>query len=232
MTWRYLVAVFAVTTVIAVAPPHGAAQPPEHDAQAQAGGHQRHMEHRFDDPERYAQSFDDPARDEWQLPTRVIEALDIQSGQRVADLGAGTGYFTMRLTESTDADRVYAVDIEPSMVDWIRERAESEGHDDVVAVVAGDDRTNLPEPVDLVLVVDTYHHIADRVAYFRRLRDDLRQGGRMAIVDFRKDSPSGPPVEFRFTPQQIIDELGAAGFGLHAEHDFLPRQMFLVFGVN
>ena len=144
--WRHLVVAVAGTTVIAVAPTHGAAQPPEHDSQTQPGGHQQHMEHRFDDPGRYAQSFDDPARDEWQLPTRVIEALDIQPGQRVADLGAGTGYFTMRLTDSTDADRVYAV--------------------------------------------DTYHHIADRVAYFRRLRSDLRQGGRVAIVDFRKDSPS------------------------------------------
>lgn len=202
------------------------------EPQAETDGHQPHMEHRFDDPERYARSFDDPARDEWQMPERVIEALSVRPGQLVADVGAGTGYFTMRLAELTAAARVYAVDIEPSMTDWVRQRADDEGIDNVIGVLAASDRTNLPEPVDLVLVVDTYHHIPDRVAYFRRLGGELRPDGRIAIIDFRKDSPSGPPVEFRFTPAQIVEELGEAGLTLQAEYDFLPRQMFLVFGVS
>ena len=191
--------------------------------------HRQHMEHRFDDPERYAASFDDPERDEWQMPARVIETLDIQPGQIVADVGAGTGYFSVRLSRLTDAEEVYAVDIEPMMVEWIRDRAKDEGLENVVAVLAGSARTNLPEPVDLVLLVDTYHHIPDRVDYFTRLRQELKPSGRLSIIDFRKDSPSGPPVEFRFTPEEITQELAEAGFELQQTHDFLPRQMFLVY---
>ena len=101
--------------------------------------------------------------------------------------------------------------------------------ENVVAVLAGSDRTNLPEPVDLVLLVDTYHHIPDRVDYFTRLRQELKPSGRLSIIDFRKDSPSGPPVEFRFTPEEITQELAEAGFELQQAHDFLPRQMFLVY---
>ena len=187
------------------------------------------MEHRFEDAEQYAASFDDPARDAWQMPGRVIEALGVQPGQTVADVGAGTGYFTMRLAQTTGAETVYAVDIEQSMVDYTRNRAEAAGLSNVVAVLAGGDRTNLPEPVDLVLIVDTYHHIPDRVAYFTLLRESLQPSGRLAIIDFRKDSPSGPPVEFRFTSEQITGELERAGFTLAAQHDFLPRQMFLVY---
>ena len=154
----------------------------------------------------YARAFDDPARDDWQMPDRIIETLGIQEGQTVADVGAGTGYFSVRLARSTGARTVYAVDIEPSMVDYTSDRAEEAGLDNIVTVLAGSDRTNLPEPVDLVLIVDTYHHLPDRVDYFTRLREDLRPSGRLAIIDFRKDSPSGPPVEFRFTPEQITDE--------------------------
>ena len=206
-----------------------AQQPPHEQHGGQHDGAQPHMEHRFEDAERYARSFDDPARDGWQMPDRVIEALGLQPGQTVADVGAGTGYFTVRLAQSTGARTVYAVDIEPSMVDYIRNRAQAAELDNVVTVLAGSDRTNLPEPVDLVLVVDTYHHIPDRVAYFTRLRENLRPSGRLAIIDFTKDSPEGPPVEFRFTPDQITGELGRAGFTLATQHDFLPRQMFLVY---
>jgi ubiquinone/menaquinone biosynthesis C-methylase UbiE len=205
-------------------------QQPQHD-QHKPGAAGAHMEHRFDDPERYAKSFDDPARDEWQKPSEVIGALALKSGQSVADIGAGTGYFTVRLAKSQGAPKVFAVDIEKSMVEYVRQRAAKEKLTNVTAVQASATGANLPEPVDVALIVDTYHHIANRPAYFRGLQKSLKPGGRIAIVDFRKGAPNGPPEEFRFTPDQISAEMKQAGLALQAAHDFLPRQIFLIYGV-
>jgi ubiquinone/menaquinone biosynthesis C-methylase UbiE len=191
-----------------------------------------HMEHRFDDPKQYAKSFDDPARDEWQKPIEVISALALMPGQVVADIGAGTGYFTVRLAKAAAAPKVYAVDVEKSMVDYVRLRATKEGLSNISAILARPDHANLPEPVDLVLVVDTYHHIPNRPTYFRELRTSLKPGARVAIIDFRKGAPSGPPEEFRFTPEQVSAEMNQAGFVLLAAHDFLPRQIYLVYGAS
>ena len=188
----------------------------------------QHMEHKFDDPARYAKSFDDPARDAWQMPARVIEALQLKAGTTVADIGAGTGYFSMRLAKVPGVS-VVAVDIEPKMVEYLKQRAQKEHAMNVTAVLAGPASPNLPEPVDVILVVDTYHHLPNRPAYFRDLRKSLKSGGRIAIVDFRKDAPEGPPAHFRFTPQQIQDEMKQAGYELQSAHDFLPRQHFLIF---
>lgn len=202
--------------------------------QAPAGAHQKpdHMEHRFDDAARWTKEFDDPSRDAWQMPARVIEALALKPGQAVADIGAGTGYFSARLARSSAAPTVYAVDIEPSMVAHLKARAAKEGLKNLTAVQATAAGPNLPAPVDTVLVVDTYHHIPKRVDYFRALKASIKPGGQLAIIDFRKDAPSGPPAEFRFTPEQISAELGEAGFALVGQHDFLPRQMFLVYRVK
>ena len=166
------------------------------------------------------------------MPARVVEALQLKPGQVIADIGAGTGYFTMRLAKSPAAPKVYAVDIEPSMVDYVTRRAMHEGLKNVAAVLGGADRSNLPEPVDLVLIVDTYHHIPNRVAYFTGLKTQMTPGARLAIVDFRKGAPSGPPEEFRMTPEQIDAELAQAGFARRASHDFLPQQVFLIYGVQ
>jgi cyclopropane fatty-acyl-phospholipid synthase-like methyltransferase len=187
-----------------------------------------HMDHKFDDPARYAKSFDDPSRDAWQLPSRVIDALRLKSGMKVADIGAGTGYFSMRLAKVPGVS-VFAVDIEPKMVEYLTQRAQKEHVMNVTGVVAAAASPNLPEPVDMVLVVDTYHHLPNRPAYFRELRKSLKPGGRIAIVDFRKEAPDGPPAHFRFTPQQIQDEMKQAGYELQSTHDFLPRQHFLIF---
>jgi ubiquinone/menaquinone biosynthesis C-methylase UbiE len=188
-----------------------------------------HMQHRFDDPERFAKSFDDPARDQWQMPDRVITALGLGRGNTVADIGAGTGYFSVRLARAVASGTVYAVDVEHAMLDYIRKRAAAERLSNVVPVHASSASPNLPKPVDLVLIVDTYHHLPDRASYFASLRKSLVPGGRVAIVDFRKSSPEGPPPEFRFEAEQIIDEMKEAGYTLDARHDFLPRQHFLIF---
>jgi cyclopropane fatty-acyl-phospholipid synthase-like methyltransferase len=187
------------------------------------------MQHRFDQPEQWAKSFDDPARDAWQMPDKVIAALHLKSGQSVADIGAGTGYFTVRLARSDAGLKVFAVDIEPSMVSYVRDRAAKEGLKNVVAVQASADAANLPEPMDAVLIVDTYHHIGDREAYFRRLGKSLKPGGRVAIIDFRLDSPDGPPKEFRFPPEKLKAEMAKAGYVAAEQLDFLPRQQFLIF---
>ncbi len=192
-----------------------------------------HMQHRFDDPAAYAKSFDDPARDEWQMPARVIDALALGTGAKVADIGAGTGYFATRLATAAARPAVFAVDLEPAMVAHLTARAAKDGLANLRAVQATAASPNLPEPVDVVLVVDTFHHIGNRAAYFAGVRGQLRPGGRVAIIDFRKDAPGeGPPAHFRFTPEQITADMAAAGFVLDAQHDFLPRQHFLIYRVK
>jgi ubiquinone/menaquinone biosynthesis C-methylase UbiE len=189
-----------------------------------------HQERRFDSSS--AKKFDDPARDAWQMPERVIETLALQPGQIVADIGAGTGYFTIRLARSPQKPTVYALDIEPSMIDYITNRASAEGLKNVTAVLTPEERAKLPEPVDLVLIVNTYHHLGKRVAYFRDVRQSMKKGARLAIVDYRPGMDKNIPTEFQFTPEQIAAELSQAGFRLVAQPDFLPRQQFLIFEIG
>jgi predicted methyltransferase len=186
-------------------------------------------EHRFEDAEKWARVFDDPARDAWQKPHEVILALGLARDARVADLGAGTGYFTARLAHAVPQGRVYGVDTEPDMVKYLGERARREGLANVVPVASRPDDAALPAPVDLVLLVDVYHHIGDRVSYFRRLSGSLRPGGRVAVIDFTGASPSGPPKKERIAASRVRSEMERAGYALAEEHRFLPHQYFLIF---
>ena len=163
------------------------------------------------------------------MPSRVIEALALAPNATVADIGAGTGYFSVRLAKALPRGLIHAVDVEPSMLEHIRKRAAGERLANVTTVQASGTSPNLPKPVDLVLVVDTYHHLPSRPVYFRDLKKSIAPSGRVAIIDFRKDSPEGPPPEFRFDAEQIIGEMKQAGYRLDSRHDFLPRQHFLIF---
>jgi predicted methyltransferase len=198
-------------------------------ALAACGQHDAHYHHRFDDAEKWARVFDDPARDTWQKPDEVIRALGLATDAKVADIGAGTGYFAVRLARAAPAGRVYAVDSEPDMVRYLGERAKREGLANLVAVQATEGGPKLPEPVDVALLVDAYHHIPSRADYFVALRSALRPGGRVAIVDFRLDGSRGPPRAARVPPDAVKQELARAGYALAAEYDFLLDQYFLVF---
>ena len=186
-------------------------------------------EHGFRDAERWAKVFDDPERDAWQMPAQVIRELELQPDDVVADIGAGTGYFTVRLAQAVPEGRVYAVDIERDMVHFLTERARREKLENVAPIQGAPDDPRLPENVDLVLLVNTFHHIEDREAYFARLRDSLAAGARVAIIDFRFDSPIGPPKPTRLAAEEVTREMKAAGYELAEEHPFLLNQYFLIF---
>lgn len=186
-------------------------------------------QHSFRDAEKWAHIFDDPERDAWQKPHAVIQALALKTDARVADVGAGTGYFSARLSNMLPQGRIYAIDIEPDMVRYLEARAKRESLRNLTAVAGTPQDPRIPEKVDLVLLVDVYHHIDDRERYFRSLRRSLLPGGRIAIIDFRLDSPSGPPRSARIAAGAVKTEMQAAGYTLSAEHSFLPRQYFLVF---
>lgn len=189
-------------------------------------------QHGFHGAENWAHVFDDPKRDATQKPHQVIQALALKPDAIVADIGSGTGYFAVRLAHFVPQGRVYGADIEPDMVKHLAERAKREKLDNLVAIAAAPDDARLPEKVDLALLVNVYHHIADRAPYLKKLKASMKPGGRIAIIDFRMDSPAGPPKSARLAPQKIRDELAGAGFTLREEHAFLPQQHFLVFAAD
>jgi ubiquinone/menaquinone biosynthesis C-methylase UbiE len=188
--------------------------------------------HDFADVAYWSSVFVNPARDAWQKPDELVAALGVARGDVVADLGAGTGYLSRRLAAAVGPDgTVLAVETEPNLVVHLRERAEREKTPNVVPVLASAADPRLPVGlVDLILVVDTYHHFDDRRAYLRALRRFLRPSGRVAIVDWQKrELPVGPPMEHKLSRQQVLDEMRASGYRLAAEHTILPYQYFLVF---
>ncbi|HET8550136.1 MAG TPA: class I SAM-dependent methyltransferase [Bryobacteraceae bacterium] len=173
----------------------------------------------------YARILEDPKRDSWQKPDEVLRALNLRIDEIVADLGAGSGYFTRRLARA--AGKVYAVDIDPKLLEIVSRDALP----NVETVLATADDPKLPEAgVDTIFVCDVLHHIEGRPAYYQTLARALRPGGRIVIVDFQKKQlPVGPPVSMKLSDKEVIAEFGAAGFRLVHRHDFLPYQYFLEF---
>jgi cyclopropane fatty-acyl-phospholipid synthase-like methyltransferase len=195
------------------------------------GGHAHGFHHRFDDAAGWSKVFDDPARDAWQRPARVIEVMEISEGMVVADVGAGTGYFEPWLSRAVGATgSVLAVDVEASMVRWISDRAAKEGLGNVRAQVAAPGDPGLPVgAVDRVLVVDTWHHLGDRTGYARKLAASLTARGSVFIVDFTKQSPHGPPAHARLSPEEVVQELQAGGLSARVLADAgLPDQFVVV----
>jgi FkbM family methyltransferase len=203
-----------------------AAGHPGHQHGADHGHHGQGHQHGFSDVERFAQIFDDPERDEWQRPGHVVELLAIEPGMTVVDLGAGTGYFLPHLARAVGPEgRVIALDVEPNMVAHIRERIEREGWTNVEARVAATDDPGLePGSIDRVLIVDTWHHIEGRERYAERLRESLREGGTVSIVDFTREAPHGPPPAMRIAADAVVEELRAAALAPVIREERLPYQ--------
>ncbi|MFO0677022.1 MAG: class I SAM-dependent methyltransferase [Polyangiaceae bacterium] len=209
---------------------HGPDHVHGHDGVHGHGHGQGPLVHRFEHAERWAKEFDDPARDAWQKPKDVVDAMGITTGMTVADIGAGTGYFEPWLSRAVgDAGSVLALDVEADMVRYMNERVAREKLANVrPAVVALDDPKLPAGSVDRVLVVDTWHHIANREAYASKVKDGLQAGGKVFVVDFKLDAKHGPPPAHRLAPDQVIRELAAAGFVARLLPTPLPEQYIVV----
>jgi predicted methyltransferase len=194
--------------------------------------HDATARHPFTGVEKWKKIFDDPKRDGWQKPKEMVAGLDLKPGQIVADLGAGTGYFERHLSKAVaPGGIVLAIDSEPEMVQHLGRRALEEQTPNVVPVLALPDEPFLPPGrVDCVLIVDTYHHIDDRLNYFRRMQEALAPGGRVAVVDFHKrELPVGPALQHKLAREFVVDEMRQAGWSLAGEKTFLPYHYFLIF---
>jgi 2-polyprenyl-3-methyl-5-hydroxy-6-metoxy-1,4-benzoquinol methylase len=171
--------------------------------------------------------FEDPSRAEWQKPEAVIENLGPLERKTVADIGAGTGYFAFPIAKK--ATNVIAIDIDQRFLDYIEHKKQKQkiGANIETRLTAPDSPGLKTSEADVVLMVDTYHHIENRIAYLKKLKNTIRKGGVLVIVDFKKETPPppGPPAELRLAQEHVELELKSAGFTtISADRDLLPYQ--------
>lgn len=182
-------------------------------------------------PERKSR-LDAPERAEWQRPDVVVAALHLKPGAAVADVGAGTGYFTFRIAEQVGpSGRLYAVDLQQDMLDTLTSRAAEARVMNVIPVLSGPVDTGLPDAaVDLVFIANVAHEYDDLDAGLRECARILRPGGRLAVVDWKpEETPVGPPLDHRLPPERVAAAARAAGFSDADSLDLLPYHYVLFF---
>jgi arsenite methyltransferase len=179
--------------------------------------------------------LEDPGRDAYQKPQEVIAALAMKEGETIADIGSGSGYFTLRFARYVgERGRIYAVDVNPDMVVYLNRKIRDLNLRNVVTVLAAPDDPLLSDAsVDRFFICDTWHHIPNQLQYLALLRKMLKPGGQVVMIDFqRRELPVGPPVAMKIAKEDLVRQMQEAGFQLSQEHNFLPYQYFLVFTVR
>jgi ubiquinone/menaquinone biosynthesis C-methylase UbiE len=179
--------------------------------------------------------MEDPSRETSHQPEKVMDLLRISPGQHVADIGAGTGYFSFRLaTRVGSQGRVFAVEIEERLLDYLRQKMKRQSVENLILVKSSTDSPNLPTgSCDRILVVDTYNYFSDPVGFMGNVSKALKQGGVVAIInryEFRAATGSKNKRQSRLAlVSEVVEEMGKAGLELKESHDVLKERYFLVF---
>ncbi|UCG31865.1 MAG: methyltransferase [Phycisphaerales bacterium] len=193
----------------------------------------QHRHRTSEEWERYMEALEDPDRSSWQKPQAVVKALALRPGERVADIGAGTGYFSVPIAKAVGPrGRVYGVDVSRQMIDYLSDRIHRDSIGNIVPILAPSNNPTLPaNGVDTVLIVNTYHHLDGRASYLAHLDKALAPGGRIVIIDFvprpREERGFGPPLGMQLSRETLDAELSQAGFAPAKVHDFLAEQFFV-----
>lgn len=181
------------------------------------------------DPEEYIKLLESERRVAGLQVERVVATLKLKPGQRVADLGSGSGLFTRPIAREVGATGVvYAVDIDPALLKHVERTAREQEIANIRTVLAAEDDPKLPEPVDLIAIIDTLHHIPNRAAYLKKLRGYLRPEGRLAIIDFSETWPEGHE-EMKYTLAELDEWMKSAGYRRTESYDLLSNNFFVVY---
>jgi ubiquinone/menaquinone biosynthesis C-methylase UbiE len=185
----------------------------------------------FADVQKYIDFLERNDRAVWQKPDTVVKELQLSGMEKIADVGAGSGYFTFRLARAVPRGMVYAIDTEPEMLRHIHHRALSEGVHNIEIIKSTPDDPAVPSDADLVFVCDTLHHVKEQEVWLRNLSSRMKKGAQLVVIEFKEgDLPEGPPASLKISKNRIIDMIAASSFKLETEKpELLPYQIFLIF---
>ena len=183
-----------------------------------------------------AKMFNKKASDPKSKPNKILETLRLQPGQNIADIGAGGGYFSLRFADAVGRKgRVYAVDTNPEFLEFVRNSANEKGLNNVKLVLVAEDKLILPKKsLDFVFARNVYHHLPNRVEYFRNLRGFLKPEGKIFIIEYKR----GGLFSFHrifghyVLKETVVKEMEEAGYRLEKDFDFLPKQSFTIFSME
>jgi ubiquinone/menaquinone biosynthesis C-methylase UbiE len=182
------------------------------------------------DPRQYQQTLENPERIAGLQVERVVTTLGIKPGMRIADLGAGTGVFSLPFAKTVGPEgKVYAIDIDPALLAIVKEKAAGASVGNIETVVAGATDPKVPEPVDLLFICDTMHHLPNQAEYVKQFAKLLKPGGRIAVIDFKEGNWPAGHESFKITPAQVDEWMQAAGLARAAAHEFLATNFFRVY---
>ena len=185
----------------------------------------------FDQVEKYIAFLERADRIEWQKPDAVVRALDLDGSETVADLGAGSGYFSFRFANALPEGQVIAIDIEPEMIRHIHHKAMTEGVNNVAVQIARPEDPSVPNNADWVFICDVMHHIKDRPAWLARMHQEMKPDAKVALIEFKEGNlPEGPPESLKISKKTMLELMSAAGFKFVEEKkELLPYQHMLIF---
>jgi SAM-dependent methyltransferase len=185
----------------------------------------------FAETEKWIEYLDKPERASWQKPEEVVKALALEGRETVADVGAGSGYFTFRISRALPKGKVYATDVDPEMVRHIHRKVLTQHVSNVEVALAHSNDPGIPPGTDVAFVCDVIHHVADRHAWLKKGFDELRPGGKFVVIEFKEGKlPQGPPESMKIPKTKLIGMVEAAGFKLASDDPtLLPYQTFLTF---
>jgi len=186
------------------------------------------MPHDFND-QKWIGILNDPKRDEWQKPSLVVDQLNLQENDVVADLGAGAGYFVAHLAPKIKNGKVYALDVAPQLLDHIKSESEKNQWKQVETVQITDQDLKLSnQSLDKLLIVNTWHHLPQTKEYAQKVGNLLKSGGKLYLVEFTMEAEQGPPKEHRIEPKTLIKQWQDAGFKAEEVKVALPQQYMVV----